>query len=429
MTTHTDPDRALRDLLGTVDPERDAGSAPTEHLLDRVMAAAAEPGPAYERDADLDGPPASRPAPPPTTFPRRHWQAGLLLAAAACSVALAVPTVLPAIGSGGGSTASVAGEIAPGAGPDGRVAVDDKATDPPQFNAGGSTSREDSGVTPSAAPLGGGAQSAGTVPEKLVRSGSVLVGTEEQQAARDRFVNTVIGLGGRVTSESVVTRDAAGAGTGAYAEDMPVSSPAADRMGVSYPYPWYPAGPGIWISVQVPVAQYEQAMAAARDAGEVIQLQQSSYDVGAQVSDVDTRIASLEASLERLNDLMDQAQDISDVIALEKAISSRQAELDSLRAQQRDLANQTDMSAVSLTLMSPADAKASLEPQPPQTWWESFLEGLEQLWSWLGQALLIVSPLVIAGAVIYWVRRRQRRSQGEGGAPGGTPFDEGGEPA
>jgi hypothetical protein len=94
-------------------------------------------------------------------------------------------------------------------------------------------------------------------------------------------------------------------------------------------------------------------------------------------------------------------------VALESAISARQAELDGLKAQQRDLANQTSMSRVSLTLMSPDDARESVDPQPSSTWWESFLEGLADLWAWLGVALLITSPLLLAVAIIWWVRRRR----------------------
>lgn len=38
------------------------------------------------------------------------------------------------------------------------------------------------------------------------------------------------------------------------------------------------------------------------------------------------------------------------------------------------------------------------------------MAGLADFWSWLGQALLILSPLLIAGGLIWWIRRRQRRA-------------------
>ncbi len=275
----------------------------------------------------------------------------------------------------------------------------------------------------------GAVPGADTTEEALVRSGSVLVGTEDPEAARDTFVATILAMGGRVTSESVVTEG--GGGAQPYGPEVAMSR----DMGMSYPYPWYPSGPGIWLTVQVPVEDYDEAMEAARDAGEVVQMQQSTYDVGAQVADVDARIKALEASLVRLTALMDEATDITDVITLEQAISQRQSELDALRAQQRDLENQTAMSQISLTLMSPEDAQNSVDPQPQQTWWESFLEGLSQFWSWFGQALLIISPLLIAMGIIAWVRRRagppgridpgrSRRPPAPAGAPqAATPTD------
>jgi hypothetical protein len=143
--------------------------------------------------------------------------------------------------------------------------------------------------------------------------------------------------------------------------------------------------------------------------------------VGAQVADVDARIKALEASLVRLTALMDEATDITDVITLEQAISQRQSELDALRAQQRDLENQTAMSQISLTLMSPEDAQNSVDPQPQQTWWESFLEGLSQFWNWFGKALLIISPLLIAMGLIAWVRRRRSRRAGSTPPPAPQP--------
>jgi Domain of unknown function (DUF4349) len=150
-------------------------------------------------------------------------------------------------------------------------------------------------------------------------------------------------------------------------------------------------------------------VAAARATGDVVQLQQSSYDVGAQVTDVRARIAVLTASLKRLEGLLDEANSVSDVIRLEDAIAQRQAELDSLLAQQRELADQTQMAQVSLTLMSPDDAEQLVDPEPQLTWWESFVRGLSQFWSWLGQALLVLSPLLIVAAILLWVRRRRGR--------------------
>jgi hypothetical protein len=400
-------DEELRALLAHVDPEAGTPTS-SDHLLDRVLAD-------MTRD-EAPTAPAEHQAATAVDHPswlHRHWQGSLLVAASVATLALAAPTVLPGFTGSGGSdtTASVAvsegAVMAPDAGLPEEIAAADGA------DAARSDMAGESGIAANA-PGSVGAEEL-TADNNLVRSASLLVGTDEIESERDAFVATILALGGRVTSETVVTEGSDG--NSIMGGEM---MGAQDFARSSYPYPWYPTGPGIWLSVEVPVDQYDKAVAAARSTGEVVQMQQSSYDVGSQKSDVDARITALEASLARLTALMDDAKNVGDVIALEQAIASRQAELDSLRAQQRSLANQTAMSQISLTLMSPDDARGTVEPQPEQTWWESFLDGLGEFWSWLGNALLIVSPLLIAGAVIWWVRRRQARSAARARRNGGT---------
>lgn len=400
QSTHDRADEALRALLAQADPEAGAPHPVPTDLQDRVRAAAA--GGQEPAVGSAPGGSASHVA-DHRSFTQKHWQAMLMAAAGVATLALAAGNVLPGLsaGSGSDSTASIGvadsagGEALGGVSPDGAKAADGSAAAPEVA--------QDTAVASEAGVPATGVPGADATDEALVRSGSVLVGTEDPEAARDDFVATILAMGGRVTSESVVTEG--GGGVQPYGPEVSMSR----DMGMSYPYPWYPSGPGIWLTVQVPVDDYDEAMEAARDAGEVVQMQQSTYDVGAQVADVDARITALEASLVRLTALMDEATDITDVITLEQAISQRQSELDALRAQQRDLANQTAMSQISLTLMSPDDAQNSVDPQPQQTWWESFLEGLTQFWSWFGQALLIISPLLIAFGIIAWVRRRRAR--------------------
>ena len=366
------------------------------------------------------------------SFLHRHWQGALMAAASVMALALAAGTVLPGLGGSGsdslaGYTASDSSAAVDGSTtPEAAVAEGPAADEERLAGADGSAALADKGgevaSSGAGAATGSGITSEDSTDDSLVRSGTLLVGTEDVEGGRDSFVATILALGGRVTSETVVTEDGNGA------QPYPADMSSSRDMGMSYPYPWYPTGPGIWLSVQVPVDQYDKAIEAARSTGEVVQMQQSTYDVGAQMSDVDARIKALEASLVRLTSLMDEAESISDVIALEQAIAQRQSELDALLAQQRELANQTAMSQISLTLMSPEDAKGTVDPQPEQTWWESFLAGLDDLWAWLGQALLIVSPLLIAGAIIWWVRRRQRRTstaaaQSAGPSAGTRPED------
>lgn len=398
-TTSTEDrsDEQLRALLAQADPERGAAPGDTEHLLARVRADALQP------PAEVAASPATRPS-----WLHRHWQGSLLVAASVATLALAAPTVLPSLTGGGNDTAQIAATDETAAGQRSGVEL------PPSAALGGADSAEELAVGPDSKVQGslGGAAAEQEPPEaSLVRSASLLVGSENVEAARATFVARILALGGRVTSETVVTEGAGGGRTTIGEQDLASTSPG---------FPWYPTGPGVWLSVEVPVASYEEAIDAARQTGEVVRSEQSSYDVGTQIADVEARIAALEASLARLTDLMSQADGVNEVIQLEQAIASRQAELDALGARQRELTNQTEMSRLSLTLMSPEDARAAVDPdpQPQQTWWESLVSGLGQFWAWLGRSLLIVSPLLVAAAIIWWVRRRSARAGGPGASRG-----------
>lgn len=384
-------DQGLRRLLAQADPA--IGAAPSPELLDRIRTEARDAAfeapltsqtPAnVDREAWAPSPTAPGPAVARPSFVRRHWQGLVLAAASVATLALASGVIVPGLLNNAGSDSATSGA---------RTSVETSDAAGAALAKGRSTT-----ATPTAAS---------SAPQYLVRSGSLLVGTDSVTAARDSFVASVVAVGGRVTSETIVTAGASsGPGIGVVGANA--------GSDVAYPYP-YPSGPGVWLTVEVPAKSYESTIAAARKLGEVVQMQQSSYDVGAQVADVDARVAALESSLARLKSLMNRAKNVSDVIDVEKAISDRQADLDSLKAQQRELADQTSMSRISLALMSPEDARDAVNPQPHKSWWESFLEGLGQLWAWLGQALLIASPLVFAGGIVVWVRRRQRRRRAGG---------------
>lgn len=283
---------------------------------------------------------------------RRRWPQVLLAAAAVTAVGLLGVSVLPQILSSGGITtstssqgndASVAEPAAPQ--PDSEMAPAEPGSTTPRAS--------DSAPSPT-----------------MVRTAAMLVGTPDPGREADEFVRTITALGGQVTSQTVVT---GGAGD----SDAPVASAAEGS--VSTDMPWYPTGPGIWLTVQVPAEKYEQALAAARASGEVVRLQQSAYEAGGQIADTAARIRALESSLARLRSLMGEAQNIGEVISLEEAIASRQSELDGLRAQQRELRNQTTMSEISLTLMDPADAKESVGDAQASRWTQVLRWGIAAL--------------------------------------------------
>ncbi|HEU4515377.1 MAG TPA: DUF4349 domain-containing protein [Nocardioidaceae bacterium] len=145
--------------------------------------------------------------------------------------------------------------------------------------------------------------------------------------------------------------------------------------------------------LRVPEPSFATVMDELSGIGRTERADRSSEDVTTKVIDVDTRVATQEASLARLQRFLSQATNVEDMIRIESEIASRQAALESLKAQQKYLADQTSMSTVTVRLRTPA-----APPPPPPAQEAGFLVGLADGWSALKAVL--VGAATVAGAVL-----------------------------
>lgn len=138
-----------------------------------------------------------------------------------------------------------------------------------------------------------------------------------------------------------------------------------------------------------------------------------STDVTAQSEDLDARIAALRTSVDRLLDLMSKADSTDALIQIESALSDRQANLESLEAQKRNLDDQVQLSTVTLYLVSEKDTPA----ETPDTFWTGLVAGWSAFVGFVGTALVVLGVLVpwliaagiVAAIVLVWIRLARRR--------------------
>lgn len=140
--------------------------------------------------------------------------------------------------------------------------------------------------------------------------------------------------------------------------------------------------------VRVPSPVFDEAMSAFSDLGRLESTQRQARDVTTEVIDVQARVRAQEKSLRRLESILGAAQDLGDVIRLESEIADRQAELDSLRAQQAYLTDQTTLATITLYLSTPAHAIAATTDDA------GFLTGLHAGWRALTAFLAGVATTV-----------------------------------
>lgn len=182
------------------------------------------------------------------------------------------------------------------------------------------------------------------------------------------------------------------------------------------------------IVARIPAAALDDTIDDLSDLGDVRSLSTQANDVTSQTTDLDARIDSLTGAVQRLRQLLSSAATTADLIAIETALSEREAELESLTAQRAYLGDQVDYSTVSVSFTTP-DQTA---PAGPRDFWGAIGYGFAALVSSLGSAViafglalpwLVAIALVVALVigVLRLVRRLRRpRSAASPSAPAGS---------
>jgi Domain of unknown function (DUF4349) len=164
------------------------------------------------------------------------------------------------------------------------------------------------------------------------------------------------------------------------------------------------------LTVRVPADGFDGVRAAIAELGELAEQKVEARDVTAEVVDVESRIASLRASVVRVRGLLSQSGDVAQLALVEGELARREAELEAQLGQQRVLRDQVDLAT--LTVHMSEDAVPSPSDDTP-----GFVDGLRRGWvaavDWGRIALAVVGfvlpfalPLVL---VALGVRRWQRR--------------------
>ncbi|WP_158437901.1 DUF4349 domain-containing protein [Naasia lichenicola] len=144
---------------------------------------------------------------------------------------------------------------------------------------------------------------------------------------------------------------------------------------------------------RIPEDRLDQALLDLKGLGTVQSLSTDSTDVTQQTTDYEVRIATLQAAVDRLRALLSTATDTSDLIEIETALTSREGDLESLKAQRDSLAEQVAFATISITLSTPAEVGTAA----PGTFLDGLLAGFNSL-------MLTLAGLLIAfGAALPWL--------------------------
>jgi hypothetical protein len=152
--------------------------------------------------------------------------------------------------------------------------------------------------------------------------------------------------------------------------------------------------------LRVPPEALPDTLTALSDLGVEKSRSSTTTDVTQKVADVNSRVESAQQSIARLRVLFAHATKIGAIIQLESELNSREADLESLQAQQRSLARETSMATVTLNLITATKPPAAT-PKPDKNDDNGFVGGLKRGWdgftsaaAWVAEAVGTLLPFI-----------------------------------
>lgn len=165
------------------------------------------------------------------------------------------------------------------------------------------------------------------------------------------------------------------------------------------------------LTLKVPPDRFESVLTGLSELGRALKREIKAQDVTEQYVDVDGRLRTAQASVDRLRGLLGDARSTSDIVAVEAELAKREGEIESLQGRLRVLSSQVDFATVNLRLTERGDIEVTGEVP-------AFLKALRAGWVAVLNVVLVV--VAVAGfsvpfvpfAVLGWwaVRRYRRRS-------------------
>jgi Domain of unknown function (DUF4349) len=141
--------------------------------------------------------------------------------------------------------------------------------------------------------------------------------------------------------------------------------------------------------VRVPVGDFDATMSELEGVAQLVSSNRNTEDVTSEVIDTDVRIRAQSQSLQRVEVLLSRAESLRDIVAIEAQLTQRQAELDSLKARQAYLADQTSMSTITVYIERKAEADSEKAEEH-----SGFLAGLANGWGGMTSFLTGLATLV-----------------------------------
>lgn len=176
------------------------------------------------------------------------------------------------------------------------------------------------------------------------------------------------------------------------------------------------------IVIRIPPQDLDGLIEDLDGAGLVTRVSQDSEDVTEQLVDLDIRIRQAETGIERIEELLTQATALENVFAIETELSTRQVELERLRAAERSTEDLVALATVTVQVDYRTPAEIESDPSDDgivdafASGWDAFVGVIFAF----GFVLAVSAPFLLTATAVAalawllsrrWTRRRSTASE------------------
>lgn len=174
------------------------------------------------------------------------------------------------------------------------------------------------------------------------------------------------------------------------------------------------------LAMQLRVPQTENQAVLDRlaelEGAELTRLQKGSEDVTKVIQDQEVRLSSVEARINRLEELLEEAESVSDIVEIEVALNEAIFERDQILSDISYWEDQVDMSTINVELREVLVYQDGSESQISV--WDRILSYLGVLGEYILIALqngviavFFLLPILLLLGLVLWIRRRRNKGK------------------
>lgn len=173
------------------------------------------------------------------------------------------------------------------------------------------------------------------------------------------------------------------------------------------------------LTVRIPDGEAEDFVAHLRETANVTAVSESAEDITLQYVDTESRIKALETEETRLLEILEQAETVEEVIAIESRLSEVRYELEAYTSQLRTFDNRIDYSTVEIRIQ---EVEREVRTESKGFWdqvGERFRTNVYRMGrgakelavTFLGSTPYLLAAVVLIGAVVLIVRAVSKRKK------------------